>query len=196
MTPKKVLGLDPGSLKTGYCVLEISTHAKILEWGVWKFSPKEALGERLEQLYELSSALVCKWNPQIVGIEKAVVFKNIPSSLVLSEARGVLRLAVHSHLDKAADRLVELSPTLIKKSNSGYGAASKDDLRRSLGIRWGLNLASETLASMPSDIFDALAIATSAALVHNRTHGLKTRTSLRTLSKRSKRMDPESQGSV
>ena len=192
----RVIGFDPGSLKAGYCVLDISTHNKILEWGVWKLNPKDSLGDRLEKLFEFSSELVRKWNPQVVGIEKAVVFKNIPSSLVLSEARGILRLAVHSNLQEASKRIVELSPTLVKKSNSGHGLASKDKLRQSLGIRWGLNLASEAYAKMPSDMFDALAIATSAALVHNRSHGIKARTLLCTPSKSKRRMDIEPESSV
>ena len=193
LSPKIALGLDPGTRKTGYCVLEVSpAHRqglKILDWGVWTMSPLLSLGERLEILFEESSALLQKWNPQVVGLEKAVVFKNIPSSLTLSEARGVLRLAVYSHLADASKRLVELSPTLVKKSNTGKGVASKDDIKRSLGFRWGLNFALEPYKSFPADAFDALAIATSAVLVHNRSNGLKTRSSLFTSRRRKKRLD-------
>lgn len=187
----KVLGLDPGTRKTGFCVLEITGTQKleILDWGVWQFSATLSLGDRLEKLFLESSSLLKKWNPQIVGLEKAVVFKNIPSSLTLSEARGVLRLAIYSHLAEATARLVELSPTLVKKSNTGKGTADKDEMRRSLGFRWGLNLASETYRSFSSDAFDALAIATSASLVHNRGHGLKARTALRTIRNRKKGLD-------
>lgn len=190
-----VLGLDPGTRKTGYCVLDITQQGtqtlKILDWGVWQFNPTLSLGERLETLFEESSTVIKKWNPHIVGIEKAVVFKNIPSSLTLSEARGVLRLAVYSHLGEASKRLVELSPTLIKKSNTGKGVASKDDIKRSLGFRWGLNFASEEYRKFSSDAFDALAIATSAAVVHNRMNGFKTRPSLFSPRSRKKRLDFE-----
>lgn len=192
MTSSKiVLGLDPGTRKTGYCVLEVSQKLKILDWGVWKLNPLLSLGNRLEELFDHSSLMIKKWNPQIVGIEKAVVFKNIPSSLTLSEARGVLRLAVYSHLGEANKRLVELSPTLVKKSNTGKGVASKDDMKRSLGFRWGLNFASEEYKHFSSDAFDALAIATSAWVVHNRTHGSKTRSPLFTPRRRKTRLDFE-----
>jgi crossover junction endodeoxyribonuclease RuvC len=150
------------------------------------------LGERLEILFDESSNVIKKWNPHIVGLEKAVVFKNIPSSLTLSEARGVLRLAVYSHLGEATKRLVELSPTLVKKSNTGKGVASKDDMKRSLGFRWGLNFASEEYKGFSSDAFDALAIATSASVVHNRTNGIKARPTLFTPRSRKKRLDFES----
>ena len=192
-TPKTILGIDPGTRKAGYCVIQLiganTQSLKILEWGVWNLPPKQSLGERLEILYNESSALLKKWNPQIVGIEKAVVFKNVPSSLTLSEARGVLRLAVYSELAQADDRLIELSPTLIKKSTTGRGLATKDEIKRSLGFRWGLNFASETLKNFSADAFDALAIATSAALVHNRLHGLKTRPQIFSSRKRTQRLD-------
>jgi crossover junction endodeoxyribonuclease RuvC len=192
---KIALGLDPGTRRTGFCVLEVcATHRqglKILDWGVWNFSATLSLGERLENLFEQSSILIQKWNPQVVGIEKAVVFKNIPSSLTLSEARGVLRLAVYSSLADATKRLVELSPTLVKKSNTGKGGASKDDIKRSLGFRWGLNFASEEYKNFSADAFDALAIATSAVLVHNRSNGLKTRSTLFPSRRRKKRLDFE-----
>ncbi len=193
LTTKIALGLDPGTRKTGYCVLEIpqgsNRKIKILDWGVWTLTPTLSLGDRLEKLFDESSVLLKKWNPHVVGLEKAVVFKNIPSSLTLSEARGVLRLAVHSHLAEATQRLVELSPTLVKKSNTGKGTASKDDMKRSLGFRWGLNFASEEFKDFSSDAFDALAIATSAALVHNRANGFKTRSTVFPTRGRKKRMD-------
>jgi crossover junction endodeoxyribonuclease RuvC len=191
--PKTILGIDPGTRKAGYCMIQLiganTQSLKILEWGVWNLPPKQSLGERLEILFNESSALLKKWNPQIVGIEKAVVFKNVPSSLTLSEARGVLRLAVYSELAQANERLIELSPTLIKKSTTGRGLATKDEIKRSLGFRWGLNFASETLKNFSADAFDALAIATSAALVHNRQHGLKTRPQIFSSRKRTQRLD-------
>ena len=191
-TTQIALGLDPGTRKTGYCVLEVNnTHRnglKILDWGVWNLAPTLELGDRLEKLFEESSALIQKWNPHVVGLEKAVVFKNIPSSLTLSEARGVLRLAVYSNLAEATKRLVELSPTLVKKSNTGKGLASKDDIKKSLGFRWGLNFASEEYKKFSADAFDALAIATSAVLVHNRSGGLKSRSSLIHTHRRKKRI--------
>ena len=85
--------------------------------------------------------------------------------------------------------LVELSPTLIKKSTTGRGLASKEEIKRSLGFRWGLNFASETLKNFSADAFDALAIATSAALVHNRHHGLKTQPQIFSSRKRTQRLD-------
>lgn len=165
------MGFDPGTRKTGYCVLAVGGGAhknKILEWGCWNVGARPSLGDRLEKLYTEASALLRRWNPQVVGIEKAVVFKNIPSSLTLSEARGVLRLAVHSQLAEAAARIVELSPTLVKKSNTGRGTASKEDIKLHLKLRWGFDFTLKEFSSLSFDAFDALAIATSASLLHSR----------------------------
>ncbi|MEI7441007.1 MAG: crossover junction endodeoxyribonuclease RuvC [bacterium] len=193
ITSKTILGIDPGTRKAGYCVIQLAgantQSLKILEWGVWNLNDRLSLGERLEILFTEASSLLKKWNPQIVGLEKAVVFKSVPSALTLSEARGVLRLAIYSELAEASQRLVELSPTLIKKSTTGRGLATKEEIKRSLGFRWGLNFASETLKNFSADAFDALAIATSAALVHNRQHGLKTRPQIFSSRKRTQRLD-------
>jgi crossover junction endodeoxyribonuclease RuvC len=98
ITSKTILGIDPGTRKAGYCVIQLAgantQSLKILEWGVWNLNDRLSLGERLEILFTEASSLLKKWNPQIVGLEKAVVFKSVPSALTLSEARGVLRLAI------------------------------------------------------------------------------------------------------
>ena len=109
--------------------------------------------------------------------------------MIRTRTGGVLRLAIYTQMAEASARLVELSPTLVKKSNTGKGLASKDEMKRSLGFRWGLNFASEAYKKFSSDAFDALAIATSAALVHNRTHGLKARSALQHPRHRKKRLD-------
>ncbi|NCN27595.1 crossover junction endodeoxyribonuclease RuvC [bacterium] len=179
----RVLGLDPGSRNCGYCVLDVEeSRLNILEAGTWnliKGNPKRALGSRLELLAESASLLLQRFNPRLVGLEKAVAFKNISSALTLSEARGVLRLKVYEELSHATDRLIELSPTEIKRVATGSGASNKEAVEKMLTMRFRQLSADQELEGLGADAFDALAIAWTAWIVHNKRNGIKVWTEVR-----------------
>jgi len=168
----RVVGIDPGTHNCGYAVIEFSgSRASIQGLGVWKLSTpraKPSLGERLERLHSRVSELFVKWNPTLIGLEKAVVFKNVGSSLKLSEARGVIRLSAFQRLSEADARIVEISPTMVKKHTAGWGMAGKADMLRILEFRFqGLHeIASQEDFSY--DAFDALGIAWSAHVLKSR----------------------------
>ncbi len=168
----KVVGIDPGTQRVGFAVLEVGLKEKprILDLGVWdliralkKSSDRPAMAERLELLYENSAALFEKWNPTIIGLEKAVVFKNPASSLALSEARGVIRLASQKVLAESHKRWIEMSPTQAKRMSSGFGQSKKLDLKRILGLRFQESV-NEFFRdeNILIDAFDAVAIAWTA----------------------------------
>jgi crossover junction endodeoxyribonuclease RuvC len=168
-----VVGIDPGSRLCGYAVINVHhTSMTVLEAGTWRLFEKNALGFRLERLHALISELFQKFNPRLVGLEKAVVFKNIPSALVLSEARGVIRLAAFQSLESAEQRLIEISPTEVKRTGTGSGKSSKKTLEKLMSMRFG-RLPLEYNAS--SDTFDAIAIAWTTWIVHNKSYERKTR---------------------
>ncbi len=160
-----VLGLDPGSRVCGYAALQILSPGKqeIIELGSWEFASKLPFGERLEQLHDRVAQLVDRLNPRWVGLEMAVAHKNVNSAFKLSEARGVIRLALHQKLAQAEDRLLEISPTAVKKSATGLGISDKSQVQKVLRFRFPelQTLATEDNA-LSHDAFDALAIAWAA----------------------------------
>ena len=179
-----VVGLDPGTQRTGFAVVEVlkDRSLAVCEMGVWnllelartaeekslgiKISPKEraSVGARLEVLAVSCTALLEKWNPTIVGLEKAVTFKNVASALTLSEARGVIRLCAHQTLSSAELRIRELSPTAVKRQAAGFGGSSKEGVMKSVGRRFqGLETAIHSKL-FSFDAFDALAVAWTAWL--------------------------------
>src|SRR5687767_9570500 len=116
----RIVGIDPGSQRCGYAVIDMNgASGSIRDIGVWDLMAgskgRPALGDRLEKLHAHCLELLVKHNPHFIGLEKAITFKNVQSALVLSEARGVIRLAAHQKLEKAHERLVEISPTAVKK---------------------------------------------------------------------------------
>lgn len=171
-----IVGIDPGTRVTGYAVIQFSNDQglsafKILEFGSWNLMTKKSdnhLGERLEKLYDLNSELFKKWNPHLIALEKAITFKNVQSALKLSEARGVIRLAACKTLQKANERLIEMSPTNIKKNSAGLGGAKKSDISRVLKLRFSQDLEVSETGKKTDDAYDAVAIAWSGWVQHKK----------------------------
>lgn len=166
-----VIGIDPGTQRTGYAVLECGAgRIEIRALGCWELiaGKRPPLGERLESLFEQCGALLREWNPRWIGFEKAVTFKNMSSALTLSEARGVIRLAAFSALDSADQRIIELSPTSVKKEASGFGQSTKGTVRKGLALRFRNLEQFVEGADLPADAFDALAIAWTAWILKGR----------------------------
>jgi Holliday junction resolvasome RuvABC endonuclease subunit len=87
----------------------------------------------------------------------------VDSAFKLTEARGVLRLAAHQTLEAAEDRLVEVSPSAVKKHASGLGSLSKEGVSKALKMRFrNLEAIVEQKGELAYDAYDALAVAWSA----------------------------------
>lgn len=167
-----IVGIDPGVRKLGYSVIEIQGLDKcaLKDMGVIRADKiSDSLGLRLEFIHEEISKIIKTWNPRWVGLEKAVNFKNVDSAFKLTEARGVIRLACYQNLDQMDSRMVELSPTAIKKESTGRGQSTKEEIERAMYLRFanlqqwvdmrmeeGKEVQAEKLTH---DSFDALAIA-------------------------------------
>jgi crossover junction endodeoxyribonuclease RuvC len=160
-----VVGLDPGSRRAGYAVMDVSGRAPlILDLGCWELMKRgPSLGARLEGLYELARALFQLHNPRWIGLERAFQFRNVDSAFKLTEARGVLRLAAHQTLESAEDRLIEVSPSAVKKHASGMGGLSKEGVSKALKMRFpNLESLVADKGDLAYDAYDALAVAWSA----------------------------------
>ncbi|RJP22594.1 MAG: crossover junction endodeoxyribonuclease RuvC [Deltaproteobacteria bacterium] len=147
---RRVLGVDPGSLRTGYGIVDVRGNSVTpVAWGVIRLDCEESFPDRLLRIHSELSALISRHRPTEASVEKVFLAKNASSALKLGQARGAaivtcraLGLAVH-----------EYSAKEIKAAATGYGAAPKEQvagmIARLLGIR-------ETL---PPDATDALAMA-------------------------------------
>jgi len=159
-----VVGFDPGIRSVGWAAIacDLRGGVRLEDMGAWNLSVLgPSVGQRLERLHEESTQLLKKWNPRFVGLEKAVNFKNVDSAFKLSEARAILRLACYQSLEDMDERLIELSPTAIKKHTTGSGRGTKDEILRALRMRF-TNLeswVSDSERDLPHDAFDGLGIA-------------------------------------
>lgn len=161
------VGFDPGLRSVGWAVIDCDLRGdvRLVDMGAWNLSVLgTSVGLRLERLHEESVCLLNAHNPRWVGLERAISFKNVDSALKLSEARAVIRLACYQNLAEMDDRMIELSPTSVKKNTSGWGRSDKDDMMRALRMRF-TNLdtwVSQQDGKLPHDAFDALGVAWSS----------------------------------
>jgi len=145
-----VLGIDPGSLITGYGIVDErdgDLHAVI--FGVLEAGSRETLARRLLTIGQGLNALFDKYKPASVALEKTFYAKNVDSVTKLGQARGVCLYEAA----RAQVPVFEYAPTEIKSSLAGSGRASKDQVQ----------FLVRTLLKLPAmekfDMSDALALA-------------------------------------
>jgi crossover junction endodeoxyribonuclease RuvC len=119
----RVLGIDPGTAVTGYGVVEPADGrlGRLLECGIIRTNPRQELWDRLDTLFEGISELIARHHPSTVAVETAFYGKNVRTTLVLGQARGVILLAAA----RAQVEIVEYPPAVVKKRIVGNGGAMK-----------------------------------------------------------------------
>lgn len=146
-----VLGIDPGTARMGYGVIDTEGGLpSLLDYGVAETRPTEAMPERLLQLYGEIRSLLSTHEPDAMAVEKLFFARNTTTAIAVGQARGVVLLA-------AAERGIpvrEYSPSEIKHAIVGYGKADKTQIQEMMRIILGLDHIPQ-----PDDAADALAIA-------------------------------------
>lgn len=131
-----IIGIDPGTINTGYGVVKYyRNQLTLIASGIIKTPAVKEMAPRLETIYNELSRLIREFDPDAFALETAFYGKNVQSALKIGYARGVSMLAaMHNNLDTA-----EYSPREVKKSVVGNGAASKEQvqymIKKLLGIR-------------------------------------------------------------
>jgi crossover junction endodeoxyribonuclease RuvC len=146
-----ILGLDPGSLHTGYGLVERHGSAlRAVEAGRISCPKTQALPNRLAHLSSCLGELLDRCQPDLAVLETPFHGMNSKSLIVLAEARGVL-LAV---LAGRGLEIREYSPAEVKSAVTGNGRADKDQVARMVRL-----LLAAQGAGWASDATDALAVA-------------------------------------
>jgi len=146
-----ILGIDPGSVVTGYGVVKGShDKAVLIDYGTIKVSYKKPLSLRLEEIYSGIIDVISRIKPDQLAIEEAFYSKNAKSALVMGQVRGVALLAGA----QAKIPIAEYSPREVKSSIVGTGAASKTQVQYMVK-----NILQLKNLPEPEDASDALAIA-------------------------------------
>lgn len=120
-----ILGVDPGTLVTGYGVIEERKGKfKVLAFDVVKNRSDQSMPIRLMTIYSTLCKVIERFHPDEFAIETAFYGKNAQSAMKLGHARGVSILAaVNAQIPTS-----EYSPREVKRAVVGSGAASKDQV--------------------------------------------------------------------
>jgi crossover junction endodeoxyribonuclease RuvC len=146
-----ILGLDPGSLHTGYGLIRKHGSALVpVDAGRFSCPRDLALPRRLAYLAGRLGEMVDGQRPDLAVLETPFHGMNARSLIVLAQARGAL-LAV---LAGRGIEICEYSPAEVKSAVTGNGRADKDQVARM--VRLLLAARGEGWAS---DATDALALA-------------------------------------
>ena len=146
-----VLGVDPGTLATGYGLIENDRgRLSVLASGCIRNGGGISMPLRLKRIFDELSEVITLHHPDEFAIETAFYGKNAQSALKLGHARGVAMLAAVSQNIPTQ----EYSPREVKRAIVGNGTASKEQVQYM--VRVLLNMKS----SPPCyDVTDALAVA-------------------------------------
>jgi crossover junction endodeoxyribonuclease RuvC len=148
----KILGIDPGLGTCGYAVIDIEPpDEKLIEAGTVRTNDELPLEKRLDQIAVDFESILEKFKPDIVAVEQLYSHYAHPNTAILmGHARGVI-------LQKCAQGKIEVksfSATKIKKSITGNGRASKEQIQKAIRVLMKL----DELPS-PPDVADAMAAA-------------------------------------
>ncbi len=154
-----ILGIDPGSRKTGFGILRVERGRSIyVASGTIRLPVKESLAVRLRVLFESLIEIIDTYGPTEAAIEQVFMAKSADAALKLGHARGAAMvacvtkgLAVH-----------EYAARQIKQSVVGTGGAAKQQVQHMVVALLGLSEAPA------EDAADGLA----AALCHCHAAGL------------------------
>jgi crossover junction endodeoxyribonuclease RuvC len=146
-----ILGVDPGSLRTGYGAIATDGHRhRLVEDGVLAPPQAAALHEKLRFLHDGIAAVIARLRPDCLAVEDVFHAVNARSALILGHVRGVVLLAGA----EAGLPVHAFAPATVKLQVTGYGRAQKSQV--ALMVCRILGLAGDGVAG---DATDALAVA-------------------------------------
>jgi len=124
----RILGIDPGSLRLGYGVVETDgaggARVAYVECGVISAPANRPRAARLVEIGRGLRDLIAEVRPHAVAMEEAFFGVNVQSTIALGEARGVALFVAAEHgLD-----VTGYPPATVKKTVVGHGRATKEQI--------------------------------------------------------------------
>ncbi len=164
----RILGVDPGSITTGFGVVDYEKgRLALVEQGSISTARGAELAQRLVRIHEVMREVILRNLPAAIAIESPFAGNNARSLIQLAHARGVILLAA----EESRLEIFEYSPRSVKSAVVGYGGAEKEQVARMVRML----LPGCASLKMTADASDALAI----AICHAHTAGTNARLKIR-----------------
>jgi crossover junction endodeoxyribonuclease RuvC len=123
--PCRILGLDPGSLRTGYGLIDCDGVAQRHIASGCIRPPAGSMAARLRYIYDAIAELISAHEPAEIAIERVFMHRNPDSALKLGQARGVAMCAAAL----AGAQVFEYAPRAVKLALVGSGSAEKSQVQ-------------------------------------------------------------------
>ncbi len=146
-----ILGIDPGSVVTGYGYVETSRHHRLIEAGCIRPVTNVSFERRLLDIHEQFQDLVKRRRPDAVAVEAVFHGANVQTLMKMCHARGTILTAVA----RANVPFFEYAPREVKKAVVGNGNAAKEQVQFMVEKVLGPVGEGDT----PLDVTDAVAVA-------------------------------------
>lgn len=125
MTPKIIMGIDPGTNVTGYGLLRVEGRAaSCIVLGDIDLHRIADPYQKLRYIFDRVSGLIDEYRPDEVALESPFFGKNVQSMLKLGRAQGVAMAAALSR----GVPVTEYAPRKVKQTITGRGSASKEQV--------------------------------------------------------------------
>jgi|FaiFalDrversion2_1042247.scaffolds.fasta_scaffold00294_5 crossover junction endodeoxyribonuclease RuvC len=148
--PLRVLGIDPGSLITGYGLVLMSGQGlQAGPYGAWRLPARQPLPLRLRALHEAIASAIAELQPDEVAVEDFYVGQ-VRAAVTIGQVRAMALLAAA----QAGLPVALYRPLEVKQTVAAYGLGDKAQVAAM--VRALLDLPR---SPRPADAADALAVA-------------------------------------
>ena len=90
---RRILGIDPGTILTGFGVIEVINRSiELIDYGCVRPPPKDKLSDRYLIIFNAIETLISRYQPTELSIETQFVHRNVQTAIKLGMARGVVLL--------------------------------------------------------------------------------------------------------
>ena len=146
-----VLGIDPGTARTGYGIVErTGSKLRSIDYGCFETPSTWELPQRLLAIGDAVDDLIGTHRPDLVAVERLFFNKNVMTAFAVGQARGAVLLTAARH----GLEVHEYGPHEVKMAVTGYGRAEKAQVQEMVQRVLGL-----AALPRPDDAADALAVA-------------------------------------
>jgi len=151
----RIIGIDPGSQRTGVGIIDVDAAGKLSHvfHGALAVAGEASFPLRLKRIFDELCDIIAAHEPVECGIERVFMARNADSALKLGQARGAAICAVVSR----GIVVHEYAATEVKQSVVGSGRSDKTQVQHMVGVLLGLK------GPLQADAADALAIAVTHA---------------------------------
>jgi crossover junction endodeoxyribonuclease RuvC len=153
MFERVVLGIDPGTRAVGLAVVAArggSSRPQVRAALTVRTAPNDPAAQRLRQIADAVRSAIGTHRPESVAIERLMWNRNVVSAMEVARASGAI-LATAAEADLPVE---EYGPLEVKMAVTGFGNASKEQVRRGLRMLLG-----DAQVPEEPDAADAVAVA-------------------------------------